>query len=422
MFEQFFQALGSVLNFFYTLVPNYGLAIMMLTVLVMLLITPLNVKSTRSMLQMQRLQPEMKRLQAKYKDDREQLNAELMKFYRENKINPLGGCLPLLAQMPVFIIMYQLLRGLTVREGGLGSGMGHIAGQVQKGVELTPWVLNDQLFRPEHLNTSSDLYQSLSSTNTMNFFGMDLAVSAADALKIGLLVAIPYLLLLVIILITGVYQNRQLQARNTNTAVNPQQQMIMKVMPFFLPVFSFGFPSGLALYWATQNLCRIGTNAYITRSVYGKDHPKGPIEATSTDTTKGGSGKGGSSKSGSGKGGSTKAVGTGKGGSTKGGSSKSTGKGSSANGNGSTKSNGSSAESDRGPGTSVKSQKARQKAQAGDAAGRRSGSASKRSVNQRRSGEPRKSRSGSAAGASGTPDADEPTSSNAGDGTENEKE
>ncbi len=423
MFEQFFQALGSVLNFFYTLVPNYGIAIMMLTVLVMLLITPLNVKSTRSMLQMQRLQPEMKRLQAKYKDDREQLNAELMKFYRENKINPLGGCLPLLAQMPVFIIMYQLLRGLTVREGGLGSGVGHIAGQVQKGVELTPWVLNDQLFRPQHLNTSSDLYQSLSSTNTMNFFGMDLAVSAADAVKIGLLVAIPYLLLLVIILVTGVYQNRQLQARNTNTAVNPQQQMIMKVMPFFLPVFSFGFPSGLALYWATQNLCRIGTNAYITRSVYGKDHPKGPIEATSTEK----SSKGSANKAGSGKSGS-KAVGSGKASSGKAGSGKAAsgkaggGKDASSNGK-SAKSNGSSAgSSDRGPGTSVKSQKARQNAEAGDAAGRRSGAATQRSVNRRRSGEPRKSRSGSASGASGTAGADDETSSSAGDGTENEKE
>ena len=68
--------------------------------------------------------------------------------------------------MPVFIIMYQLLRGLTTRQGGLGSGLGHIAGQVQQGVELTPWVFTDQYFRPEHLNHSSDLYQSLSSTNT----------------------------------------------------------------------------------------------------------------------------------------------------------------------------------------------------------------------------------------------------------------
>ena len=386
MFEQFFEALGSVLNFFYTLIPNYGISIMLLTVLVMVLITPLTVKSTRSMLQMQRLQPEMKRLQAKYKDDREQLNAELMKFYRENKINPLGGCLPLLAQMPVFIIMYQLLRGLTTRQGGLGSGIGHIAGQVQQGVELTPWIFTDQYFRPEHLNHSTDLYQSLSSTNTMNFFGMDLAVSAAQALKIGLLIAVPYLLLLVVILVTGVFQNRQLQSRNKNTAVNPQQQMLMKIMPFFLPVFSFGFPSGLALYWATQNFCRIGTNAYITRSVYRKEHANDPIETTGSE--KGGSGKG--SKGGGG----TAAVGKGK--------NADNGR-SSQNGTSAKKAGGSqksrSGQKDRSDkdaategtreGTSVRSQKARQNAATSGSAGRRSGSGAKRSVNQRRSGEPR---------------------------------
>ena len=119
MFEPLFDALGAVMNFFYTLIPSYGVAIMGLTVLVMVLITPLTIKSTRSMLQMQRLQPEMKRIQEKYKNDREKLNQELMAFYKENQINPLGGCLPLIAQMPVFIIMYQLMRGLTVRPGGL---------------------------------------------------------------------------------------------------------------------------------------------------------------------------------------------------------------------------------------------------------------------------------------------------------------
>ncbi|MCB0953005.1 MAG: membrane protein insertase YidC, partial [Microthrixaceae bacterium] len=95
MFEPLFDALGSVMNFFYTLVPSYGFAIMGLTVLVMVLITPLTVKSTRSMLEMQRLQPEMKRIQEKYKNDREKMNAEMMAFYKEHKINPLGGCLPL---------------------------------------------------------------------------------------------------------------------------------------------------------------------------------------------------------------------------------------------------------------------------------------------------------------------------------------
>ena len=291
MFEGFFDALASVLNFIYTLVPEglrptfgFGFAIMGLTVLVMVLITPLTVKSTRSMLQMQRLQPEMKRLQEKYKDDREKLNQELMAFYRENQINPLGGCLPLLAQMPVFIIMYRLLHGLTERDGGLGSGAGQALAQVTMNKPTTPWILTDQFFHPAHLNPSTALYKALSSTNDMNFFGMDLSLSAAQALRIGVLIAIPYFLLLLIMLGTGLFQNRQMQARNTSGNVNPQQQMIMKFMPFFLPIFSFGFPAGLALYWCTQNLCRIGTNAYITRSLYKKEHDEdAAIEAAAVE-------------------------------------------------------------------------------------------------------------------------------------------
>lgn len=292
MFERFFDALASVLDFFFRLVPEglrgslgYGFAIMGLTVLVMLLITPLTIKSTRSMIQMQRLQPEMKRLQEKYKDDREKLNQELMAFYRENQINPLGGCLPMLAQMPVFIIMYQLLRGLTERQGGLGTGAGQIVGQVASGVEATPWVFTDQVFNPAHLDPQSALYQSLHSSSKMNFLGMDLSLSASEALGRGIVTALPYFVLLAVILATGLYQNHQIRSRNTATPTNPQQQMLMKLMPFFLPLFSFGFPAGLALYWSTQNLCRIGTNAYITRSIYRKEHPDGApvIEASATE-------------------------------------------------------------------------------------------------------------------------------------------
>jgi YidC/Oxa1 family membrane protein insertase len=186
--------------------------------------------------------------------------------------------------MPVFIIMYQLIRGLTVRDGGLGSGTGQILAQVQKGVETTPWIFSEQVFHPEHLNPSTALYQALSQTNKMNFLGMDLSLSASQALKLGLLLAIPYLALLGIMLATGLFQNHQLQSRNTSANVNPQQQMIMKFMPFFLPVFSFAFPAGMALYWCTQNFCRIGTNSYITRSVYRKEHEKNPIEVSSKET------------------------------------------------------------------------------------------------------------------------------------------
>jgi len=137
----FFAPFAQALSFFYSLVPNYGIAIAMLTLAVMIVLTPLTLKGTRSMMIMQSLQPEMKKLQAQYKDDRQKLNEEMLKFYRENNINPLGGCLPLLIQLPVFLILYRVIAGLTyIPPGGTN-------------------------FRPKYLDASSLLYRDLSKTD-----------------------------------------------------------------------------------------------------------------------------------------------------------------------------------------------------------------------------------------------------------------
>src|SRR5215510_9872637 len=151
----FFAPIAQALSFFYSLVPNYGIAIAMLTLAVMIVLTPLTLKGTRSMMIMQSLQPEMKKLQAQYKDDRQKLNEELLKFYKENNINPLGGCLPLLIQLPVFLILYRVIAGLTSTGDCVNS-----AGQTFKG------------FDPQYISKSSDLYQSLHCQTTMKSWGM----------------------------------------------------------------------------------------------------------------------------------------------------------------------------------------------------------------------------------------------------------
>src|SRR5437899_227663 len=102
--------LGAVLNGIYKVIPSYGVAIILLTLLVRVVLIPLTVKQIRSMAAMQKLQPELKRLQQKYKGDRQKLNEEMMKLYREHGVNPLGGCFPLLMQAPVFIALYSVLR------------------------------------------------------------------------------------------------------------------------------------------------------------------------------------------------------------------------------------------------------------------------------------------------------------------------
>jgi YidC/Oxa1 family membrane protein insertase len=97
------------LNWFYGWTRDYGIAIILLTIAMRIVLIPLTIKQTKSMLEMQRIQPKLKQLQEKYKKDKEKLQTETMKFYQENKVNPFGGCLPLLIQMPIFIALFRVL-------------------------------------------------------------------------------------------------------------------------------------------------------------------------------------------------------------------------------------------------------------------------------------------------------------------------
>ena len=253
-----FDAIATVLAWFYSLIPNYAIAIALLTLTVMVLLTPLTLKGTKSMLQMQRLQPEMKKLQQQYKGDRQKLNEELMKFYQENKINPMGGCLPLLIQMPVFIVLYRVLHKLTV----ICSPAAHASG-------ACPVVGN---FIPSYLNHSTDLWKALTQTNQMMAFGMDLSHSAAKEMSESFVGAIPYLVLILFVTASSYIQQLQISARNKNgTAINPQQAMLLKVMPAFFALISLTLPAGVVVYFLVSNLYRIGQQAYITKAFYRED-------------------------------------------------------------------------------------------------------------------------------------------------------
>jgi YidC/Oxa1 family membrane protein insertase len=247
MFDGLFEIIAKTLSVFYDLIPNYAISIAMLTLLVMVITTPFTLKGTRSMIQMQRLQPEMRRLQLKYKDDRQKLNEELMAFYKENQLNPLGGCLPLLLQAPIFMILYRVIRGLTQ----VGS---------------------DGTFDPQYLEKSSKLYQALHPVKEMMAFGVDLAESASKSLGEGFLHGLPHVVLVAIVAVTSYYQQRQIQGRNPNADIPPQQKMLMRLMPAMFVVFAFVAPSALVIYFVTSNLYRIGMQYYITRTLYhGED-------------------------------------------------------------------------------------------------------------------------------------------------------
>lgn len=195
------KPLRTVLNFFYSFVGNYGIAIILLTAIIKLLFWPLTQKSYSSMKAMQKLQPEMAKIRDKYKNDREKLNREIMELYKKNRVNPLGGCLPMLVQIPVFFALYQvLLNDIALRHA--------------------PFV----------------------------FWLTDL--SAKD----------PYYVTPIVMGATMFIQQKM-----TPTTMDPTQAKIFMLMPVVFTFMFLNFPSGLVIYWLINNLLTILQQYFINR-------------------------------------------------------------------------------------------------------------------------------------------------------------
>lgn len=284
-----FDGIATVLSYLYDLTSSFGGAIMLLTLVVMVAVTPLTLKSTRSMIAMQQLQPELRKLQAKHKDDRQKLNEEMMAFYKEHDINPLGGCLPLIVQMPVFIVLYRVLTGLT-KLPGYGEDMGHAVGLAARTPEGGGRYEEFGTFDPGYLDSDSGLFEALDPLREMRSFGLDLADTFTNRFADGLVSALPYLVLVVLIGVTAWYQQRQIQARNSGNQpqINPQQQALLKIMPFFLPVISLTLPAGIVLYFLVSNLYRIGQQGFITRTMYSEKAKEARAKAAASRGKSGG--------------------------------------------------------------------------------------------------------------------------------------
>ena len=279
MFDPFLKAVAQALAALYELPivgGSYGEAIILLTLCVMVLLMPLTLKATRSTIKMTQLQPELKRLQKKHKDDRETLNAEMMKLYQEQGINPVGGCLPMLAQLPVFLILFQVLRGLTRRISDKPFYAAANLVREEKGLSISP----GNEISPRFISEDTEMYQNLAGETEMKFGFLDLAAEAWDVLTGNVFEGLPYVALILIVVGTSYYQQRQISMRRGDDAspINPQQQMLLRFLPLLSGFWSFLFPAGLVLYWATSNTFRIGQQAYITRQIYGKEAEKGKNE------------------------------------------------------------------------------------------------------------------------------------------------
>tara|TARA_Y100001970_G_scaffold288789_1_gene417054 strand:+ start:659 stop:1792 length:1134 start_codon:yes stop_codon:yes gene_type:complete len=275
-----FDLLANLLSWFYDFWPSYGMAITLLTIVIMVILTPLTLKQTRSMIKIQHVQPELKKIQNKYKNDKERMNKEVMAFYQANNVNPLSGCLPLFVQAPVFLVLYNVIRGLTRRLSNIGEHAGWVVGRFNQEISVPPERL--EVFFPDYIDHQSVLFNDLSQEKEMVSWGVDLARSASDALSDGFLSSIPYFILILLVFVTSWYQQKQIRGRNQQVAISPQQQMIFKVMPFFLPVISFSFDAALVVYFVISNLYRIVQQGYITRKFYGENAAKESVVVSET--------------------------------------------------------------------------------------------------------------------------------------------
>jgi YidC/Oxa1 family membrane protein insertase len=269
IFHPLFELFGLVLAGLYAVWPNYGFAITGLTVIIMLALTPITVKSTKSMLAMQRLQPEMKKLQAKYKgpENREMLNQEMMKLYKDNGTSPFGACLPSLLQMPFLVVLYSLIRGLSYLVPK-GQSYTNAAGQTVKCVAKAGCA------SPRYIPTSSQMHSALIASNGQMhwWFGMDLsslpfshhatAGSASQAVLV-----LPYLVLIGAAMFLQYYQMKQMNSRNPQAAAaNPQMQQMQKFFPIIFGVIYLRVPAGATIYMVVSSAMRIGTQEFMFRS------------------------------------------------------------------------------------------------------------------------------------------------------------
>jgi YidC/Oxa1 family membrane protein insertase len=267
-----FEIPAALLSWFYGLTNSYTIAIAMIAAVVMAITTPLTLKSTKGMLEMQKLAPEMRKLQNEYRNDRTKLNEEMMKLYQEHKVNPMASCLPLLAQAPVFYIMFRVLRGMAYRPVGAARPVSDAVWTAF----ARPDEVADPGFIPRYLAIDSSLYQALFGEQSIMSLGLDLSKSAAEAVGDGFGSGIWYVLLVVLLGALYFAQQRMVAARaSISPTMSAGQQKLMQYLPVFFAIFQIFFLAALVVYYVFQTIFRILQQAYITRTFYGHDESLG---------------------------------------------------------------------------------------------------------------------------------------------------
>src|SRR5438105_1351438 len=252
-FSPLISAFESIMVFIHDHVVggSWGLAIVGLTVVIRAVLVPLTFKQLKSMQEMQRLAPQIQALKEKYKDDKQRQQQEIMTFYRENKINPLASCLPLLLQLPVFVSLFYMLR-TDLKKHICGAQL-TASYKAEVAAHHFHGTLNDFIGKTscEHVAPHSAKF----------LFLTDITNKATGAA-----------LIVLIVLYVGSQVFSTLVAMATADA---NQRRLMLLLPVVFIVFLYRFPAGLLVYWITTNLWTIGQQLLIRRYMGGPAGPPG---------------------------------------------------------------------------------------------------------------------------------------------------
>ncbi len=232
----FAKFLLSMLNWFYGIIPNYGIAIILLTLVVRLVMVPLTIKQMRSMKQMQALAPEVEALREKYKEDPQEQSKKMMEMYRERGVNPLGGCFPVLLQMPIFIALYRMLW----------------SSYELRGAPFIFWI-ND-LSEPDRL---------------FKIPGIDVVPFLGEHFQ--------YFNVLPILSAAAMIVSTRLMPM-TGASQNPQQKMMMNIMPVVFSLICYNFASGLNLYILVSTTLGITQNRLVNRGEVKMPEKRAPVK------------------------------------------------------------------------------------------------------------------------------------------------
>ena len=252
MWSSLITLVTKLLTMLYGFTHNYGVAIILLTIFIRLILYPLMQKQMVSMREMQKIQPLMKAVQEKYKNDKERLNKELMALYKEHKVNPMSGCLPLLIQMPILILLFQTLRVFEYHIPNTKIINGGFLWIADKVPEINAGLLTGKMIgglaAAERLIPLGNI-----DPNTM------LPSGIFNLQYIGIL---PFLVA------GSMYIQQKMTSTGGTTgkdggSTQQTQKMMTIMMPLFIGFMSFSLPSGLTLYWFTSTLLGIGQQ-YLT--------------------------------------------------------------------------------------------------------------------------------------------------------------